>query len=382
MIYRSFKIGLLMTKPSQLRVMHIISGDLWAGAEVQAFTLLKYLQASVDLHVVLMNDGELASRLRALNIQVTLLPETELSSFAILKALAALIQTIKPHIVHTHRQKENILGGLANVIAFPFSKHRPKSLRTTHGAPESSARGKQKIQVWLDTWIGCHLQSAVIAVSEDLAKKLRGAFPASHIKVVHNGVDCEALKGVAAQADFKIAAPNSKHIGIIGRIEPVKRIDIFIEMASIFIKSALMDESYRFHVIGDGSLRSIMEERALSYGVQEFITFHGHRSDMASCIASLDVIVMCSDHEGTPMTALEALCLGTPIIVHDVGGLHELLHEHAEFLVQLHEPYAYAEKLEAYLAGGFQEPRFRENYSAERNSANVLNVYEDLIAIK
>ena len=45
-----------------LRVMHIISGDLWAGAEVQAFTLLQQLEARVQLHVVILNQGELSQR--------------------------------------------------------------------------------------------------------------------------------------------------------------------------------------------------------------------------------------------------------------------------------------------------------------------------------
>ena len=145
-------------------ILQIISGDLWAGAEAQAYTLLKHLQPHVQLHVVLMNEGELANRLRALNITVTLLPETQLSSFAVLKKLVALIKELKPDVIHTHRQKENILGCLANVIAFPFSRNRPKSVRTTHGAPEFKVSGKQKLQVWLDAFVGKYLQKAVIAV--------------------------------------------------------------------------------------------------------------------------------------------------------------------------------------------------------------------------
>lgn len=362
----------------QLRVMHVISGDLWAGAEVQAFTLLKYLQPSVSLHVVLMNEGELASRLRALNMDVRVLPESQLSTFAIFKSLIGIIQEIKPHIVHTHRQKENILGGLANLIAFPFSRARAHSLRTAHGAPEASPKGKQKIQVWLDAWVGRHLQSAVIAVSEDLAKKLSQTFPASHIKVVQNGVDCNGLAEQKALADFKAAAPDYLHIGIVGRIEPVKRVDIFIDMATQCIKSDLLQRPCVFHVIGDGSLRAAMEAKVSANGMNSSIKFHGHRSDMAACIASLDAIVMCSDHEGTPMTVLEALYLGTPVIAHDVGGLHELLHDYPELLVQNHEPAAYAKSLASYVSGNYSSPVLPAVYRAGCNAAAILDIYKRL----
>jgi glycosyltransferase involved in cell wall biosynthesis len=57
----------------------------------------------------------------------------------------------------------------------------------------------------------------------------------------------------------------------------------------------------------------------------DHVTFHGHRNDSATCLRSLDALVMCSDHEGMPMTPLEAIACGTPVVAHDVGGLHDIL---------------------------------------------------------
>src|SRR6187402_1334352 len=93
-----------------LRVMHIISGDLWAGAEVQAFTLLQQLQPQVQLHAVIMNPGELLQKLEGLNIKVTLLPESELGSLDLIRKLTGLIRTFEPDILHTHRQKKTFLA--------------------------------------------------------------------------------------------------------------------------------------------------------------------------------------------------------------------------------------------------------------------------------
>lgn len=363
---------------SPLRVLHIISGDLWAGAEAQACALLKHLHPQTILHVVLMNNGELASRLNDLNIQTTIFDETKLNSFDILIHLTRLIRSFKPDIVHTHRQKENILGGLANFFAFPQLKNRPKSIRTVHGAPEFSPNKKQRLQAWLDHLIGTYLQQAVIAVSEELSQKLKKVFPPSHVHVVHNGVDCSDLSARAKKAEFKEMQPHHKHIGIIGRLEPVKRIDIFLEMARILLTDKA-NPPLLFHIIGEGSLRSVMEKKAIELGIAEYVNFHGHRTDIASCIYSLDIIVMCSDHEGTPMTALEALALGTLLIAHNVGGLHELLHTQKELLVSEHNPINYSMAVSKFLTINSSKPRLDARYTADCNAQNILNIYNNLV---
>lgn len=365
-----------------LRVMHIISGDLWAGAEVQAFTLLQQLQPKVQLHVVIMNSGELSQKLEGLNILVTLLPESELSSLDIIRKLIRLISKFKPDILHTHRQKENILGNIANFLAALGRGKRAQSLRTAHGAPEFMPKGKQRIQIALDNWIGRYLQQAVIAVSDDLAAKLKTIFPESKIHVIRNGVNPVALLSQAQEADFRRENPQHKHIGIIGRIEPVKRVDIFLDAATLLLQQALSPQAIvqqlKFHVIGTGKLRAAMEIKAKELGLDAHIQFHGHRTDMASCIRSLDIIVMCSDHEGTPMTALEAMALGTPLVAHDTGGLKDILQGHPQLLVSDHSPAGYARAIRAALDFDPSELQLPTIYCAEKNLEETLKLYQTL----
>lgn len=361
-----------------LRVMHIISGDLWAGAEVQAFTLLQQLQAKVQLHVVVMNRGELLQRLEALAIPVTLVAEAELGSLEIIRRFIRLIRDFKPDILHTHRQKENIFGNIANRLANLFSGKPAKSLRTTHGAREFAAKGKQRIQVLLDNYTGRYLQQAVIAVSTELAAKLAPLFPAAKIHIIRNGVDSAALQAQAHIADFRTQSPGHKHVGIIGRIEPVKRIDIFLDAATLVISQIGAQQPLKFHVIGDGSLRAEMETKANAIGLAERIQFHGHRKDMASCIGSLDMIVMCSDHEGTPMTALEALALGIPLVAHNTGGLSDILLNYPHLLVADHSPAGYAQAIVANLMSDHGRPELPAVYSAEKNLEDTLRLYNSL----
>lgn len=354
--------------------MHIISGDLWAGAEVQAYTLLKHLQAEVDLYVVLMNQGELSEKLTALGIETVVIPETNLSSLSLVSKLITQIRRFRPDVIHTHRQKENILGSLANLACVPFNLKLIASVRTTHGAPEFNPKGKQKIQAWLDRFVGRYLQKKVIAVSEDLATKLTALYPPQHVEVIQNGVDVETLKELAkTPAEFRLNAPNKTHIGIIGRLEPVKRVDIFLDMAAILLREGKMD--WQFHVIGDGRLRPELENQAAVLGISSYVTFHGHRKDIPSCIAALDAIIMCSDHEGTPMTALEALALGTRLIAHDVGGLREILKDSDDSRVKNHQPQEYAKFVTRIIEHRLKPERLLPEFSAITNMKSTLSSY-------
>lgn len=362
-----------------LRVLHIISGDLWAGAEAQAFTLLSQLAADTELFVILLNDGELADRLKRKNTNLLLIPETFHNSASIIWRLTRAIGRFDPDIIHTHRQKENIFGCLANYLAILCRWRLSVCLRTAHGAAEFKPRMRQKIQIFLDTWIARHCQAAVIAVSEDLARQLRPKFGGKKVVVIRNGVNKQELLAKATEADFKANQLQAKHIGIIGRLEPVKRVDIFLEIAQIMTTQSNLAFPLKFHVIGDGKLRKSLEQRARHLGLGEVVIFHGQRADIPSCIKSLDCIVMCSDHEGTPMVALEAISLGTPMVVHAVGGLNEIFDGVNESLVVEQTAKAYISKIEPILTLGRAGVVDDSRYSAETNARQTLKLYQTLI---
>jgi L-malate glycosyltransferase len=125
------------SRGSPLRVTHLASGDLWAGAESQLVNLVLALRANpaVDPDVVLLNGGLLAQRLRNADIRVTILDERRLGAMAIVRALRAHAAHRRTQVLHTHRYKENVLGS-----AIRLSQHGLRTMRRLHGAPESDAR--------------------------------------------------------------------------------------------------------------------------------------------------------------------------------------------------------------------------------------------------
>lgn len=356
-----------------MKVMHIISGDLWAGAEVQAYTLLKELRAECELHVVLMNPGELADRLKVLAIPVTLLDESKMNPVKILLGLRNIMLSFRPDIVHTHRQKENILGAVANLLSV-----RSKCVRTSHGAPEFCVKGIRQLQPRLDNFIGRYVQHGIISVSDDLTQKLQKVFPAKKIHTIPNGIDKESLISQCQETDFRINEPDKIHIGIIGRLEPVKRIDIFLRMVALLLGTP-SEKPMLFHIVGEGSQRKILEKECRALGLNESVIFHGHRKDIPALISSLDVVVMCSDHEGTPMTALETLALGVPLIAHNVGGLKDVLDRYPEWQVDEHTPQGYANALTAAIRNYPQKIVLNENYSSHCNAQKTLGLYMSLL---
>lgn len=358
--------------------MHIISGDLWAGAEVQAYTLITTLHKNCDISVVLMNHGELEQRLRQEGISVHIIDEQQNSGLTIFFQLTKLIKIAKPDIIHTHRQKENILGSFANLTAHLLPARRKKSLRTTHGAPEHRTTGLKKLITWLDHFCGKYLQDAIISVSDDLTKQLASNYKIASIYTIRNGVNQAKILATPAAPDIRTTAQADFHVGIIGRLEPVKRVDLFIAAAHHILTSQ-PQMNIQFHIIGDGKLTPSLKQLAASLGITSKVLFHGHRSDSIATIAALDMVVMCSDHEGTPMTALETLALGKPLIAHNVGGLREILSEYPTLLVNTHTADAYSDQIIHHL----QHPQsytLKPHYTNTENAKLTLDLYQQLLA--
>jgi hypothetical protein len=112
-------------------ILHIISGDLWAGAEAQAFYTLSDLQKQrkPDLVVILFNDGILRKRLDENGIETIVIDENKHNALIMTLILARLIRKMRPAIIHVHAYKEHILGQIANMLNF----NRSTMVRTFHG---------------------------------------------------------------------------------------------------------------------------------------------------------------------------------------------------------------------------------------------------------
>jgi glycosyltransferase involved in cell wall biosynthesis len=356
----------------RFRVLHVVSGDLWAGAEAQVAALVAELarDPQVQLHAVVLNPGELERRLRAAGVGVTVVDESQLGVWRILRGIRAVVRDFRPDVIHTHREKENVLGGLAARLA------GRASMRTVHGASEHRAPAwridKQAIR-WLDRFAERHWQQASVAVSDELGQRLRTERPGITVEVIHNGIDRNSLAALREHHFVRGVEQRPKRVAFLGRLVPVKRVDLFLEMARECLDGG--GEELTFDVVGEGPMAAELRSLADRLRLQDWVTLHGFRPDALALLADVDALVFTSDHEGTPMAALEAIAIGVPVVARAVGGLPELLSGVTGCrLVEGGEPTAFAAAVRAVLEAG-EHPQLPERYNIRRCAALYRELY-------
>ena len=373
-------------KTHPIRVLHIASGDLWAGAEVQLFTLAKALKNNTNtiVDIILLNHGILEKKLLGCDIRVIVLDESKLNGLVILWKIIRIVHQIEPDVVHTHRIKENILGCLAARL-----NGNIPTLRTSHGASELDPSWKQlskRIIRWLNLICGRYFQHVIVAVSEDLSEKLKSDYPSKKIHVIENGIDLEAMQNYANNKCLNNQTDNFK-VGFAGRLVPVKRVDIVINTAR-FILDNYPNLKITFYIYGDGPQREELEQLSQKLKTDKIVYFKGHCDNILQEVQELNALLLTSDHEGLPMVLLEAMALGTPIISHAVGGIPHLLNQGScGILIPENNARNYATAINQ-LANNPKKvstitqlatQRVKENYSANANAQAYYLQYKSLL---
>ena len=308
----------------KLSVCHIVSGDRWAGAEVQIACLIRELcrLSQVRVSAIVLNSGRLADELAQAGATVKVIEESQIGYLRTLRTALSFIQDQEVTILHSHRYKENMLAFTSALLL-----RVPVKVRTVHGMlePHSGWQGiKQRLVHRADQWIGQAAVDAVIAVSSEMSDCLIEKYGPRKVVTVRNGIDQHLTASGLNYEDAKarIGCGRGPVIGFVGRLEPIKRVDLFLRMAKELSERV---PGIEFIVAGDGSLRAPLESLAHRLGIGELTHFLGHRDDIHQVLRAFDVLVLCSDHEGLPITILEAMRAGVPVVGRGVGGISELL---------------------------------------------------------
>ena len=309
-----------------IRVCHVMTADLWAGAEVQLATTASYLSQRADVRVcaVLFKEGRLAGELRQLGIDVTVIDDARHNAVQILMWLARYFRAHQIDLVHTHRYKDTVLGAIAAKLAGV-----PHVVRTMHGLREPMrgwSHWKFRAYEWLDRAVLHCLADRVIAVSDRTADALRdGGYRPALVTTIHNGIDLHKVIATRTPEEVKrglALEPGTMLIGTVGRLSPVKGHDTFLRAARLILDRA---PETRFVIAGGGPLEGDLMALASQLGITHACRFLGARSDVFDLMAAMDLFVLPSLNEGLPMAVLEAMALGTPVVVSDVGGLPEVV---------------------------------------------------------
>ncbi len=319
----------------EMRVILLASGDLWAGAEVMVYQLACGLKKfeNVQILVVLLNNGRLAEEIKLVGIEVHIVNETQLSTPGLARGIHKIVKNFSPHIIHSHRYKENLLAWLVT-----RTMREVRLIATQHGMPEAT-ESEQPLPARLRTGLFFRLLSCcfnrTVLVSENMRQLLVGfyGFTAKNTNVIHNGISLSS--NVIKRAEDRII------IGSAGRLFPVKDFSLMVDIANLVVSQS---DAVDFVLAGDGPDRLMLEEKVEKYNLQGRFSFLGHKDDMNAFYRSLDVYINTSVHEGIPMSVLEAMSHSLPVVVPKVGGFPEIVEDGISgYLVNSRNPGIFAE---------------------------------------
>ena len=308
---------------NNIRICHIASGDLWAGAEVQLVTVLDQLNNYdfIDISVILLNQGILAERLLALGIPVFVIDQKKNSFIQIWFKSFGVLKIVQPHILHSHRYKENLLSVLLGIVL-----HKTKQVRTQHTTfitLNSSDGIKMRFYRKLDIITAKMFTDKVIAVSKHISRQVSTRIGKDRVVAIHNFVDPQKVLSESSYKEPKNWNDEGFFlIGTAGRLVEVKGYDYFIKAAKLVCNEC---RNIKFIIVGSGPLYGTLRTQIASAGISDRVILTGFRNDAKHIIKSLSVFVMPSLYEGISMALLEALALGKPVIATNVGGIPEMI---------------------------------------------------------
>jgi glycosyltransferase involved in cell wall biosynthesis len=305
--------------------------------------------------------------------------------------LSALLRRERPQILHTHTAKAGTVGRLAALLA--GDARPPIVVHTFHGHVLRGYFGAVRSSFFriLERWLARHT-TVLIAVSPQVRDDLvaLGVAPREKFAVIRLGIELEQRVGGAegreATRRYLGVEDNRFVVGWVGRMTAVKRTD---DVLDAFKRLSERGVAAKLCLVGDGPDRGYLERRAQELGIMRDTLFLGYQEDVAPFYAAFDALVLPSGNEGTPVSVIEALAAGTPVVATRVGGVPDVVRDGEDgFLVEPGDTEALAQRLtELATNGGLRErvgaagrERVLARYAVERLVDDVDRLYRSLLA--
>ena len=244
--------------------------------------------------------------------------------------LIKLIRHFRPHIVHTHTAKAGAIGRIA-----AFLCRVPVRIHTFHGHVFHGYfnRLKTSMFLWFERFLAM-ISHGIVAISpcqkQDLTEKYK-VVSTNKCSVVRLGFELTKLiNGQRGRFRQRLGCgEQTRLIAILARLVPIKNHQLLLRAIGHWHRQhpQASPESVQFLIIGDGELKPELQELGKSLGIDAYLQFTGWLKDVSEIYADIDLNVLVSKNEGTPVSLIEGLACGVPILTTDVGGIRDFADE-------------------------------------------------------
>lgn len=359
-----------------MKLLYVITLAEHGGAQAHVRTLLAQTRNQAETALITSSEGWLTQEAQALGVPVYLVPElvqplSPMQDFRAVLALRRLLRHLRPDLVHLHSSKAGLVGRVAARWA------GVPAVFTAHGwaFTEGVAARRRQFALWSER-LAAPLAARIISVSAydtALASRSRVGKPGK-VVTVHNGIPDRPVwirpdRGgpcrVVMTARF---GAQKDHPALLRAVAQVPHIHLTL--------------------IGDGELLPAARALAARLGVQDRVAFLGRRSDVPELLRQADVFALISHYEGFPISILEAMRAGLPVIASDVGGVREAVQDGVNgLLVPRGDTAALVSALQALSSdealrramGAASRERFVGEFSEESMMNAVWGVYLEVL---
>jgi glycosyltransferase involved in cell wall biosynthesis len=294
------------------RLLYVITRAERGGAQTHVLDLALGIREQFEVHVATGEEGFLTDACRQQSIPVYVLPhmKRDIRPFHDLRALydlGRLMRRLEPALVHAHTFKAGFLGrflakrlkipSIYTAHLWPFGEGAPLQWRVAAPLCERMAAG------WCDKIISV----SELGAQEAMRFKIGG--PPKLVSIV-NGIPDHPAR---ARLDHE----KGLSCTMVARFAPFKDHGLLLRAF------ARIPGESRLKLVGDGSTNSFARDLAKDLGIRERVEFKGSRGDVAEVLAQTDVFVLASKKEALPISILEAMRAGLPVVASDVGGVSE-----------------------------------------------------------
>jgi glycosyltransferase involved in cell wall biosynthesis len=276
-----------------------------------------------EVSVVLHRSRWLHEQLELHGIPVEIIPSKRAWDLGFMRKFIEYCRKFGAQLIHSHLFGANLYASLAGMML------RIPVIATVHN--EYIMPGSNVRHLDLKNLIVRKLAKKIVLVAEYMKKDYieKGKYPASKLKTIYNGIAIEDRFAAKEKHLIKEKLGFDKNdllIGHVANFRTPKGHNYLIDAAALVIKKC---PGTKFLLVGEGTgeLREHAEKQVNEYGLDDNVLFLGFRKDVGNLLKCFDIFVLSSISEGLPLSVVEAMGTGLPIVATDVGGLPELVQD-------------------------------------------------------